>query len=415
MPTYRFTQGRGAGNRLSDSQARASKQLAASSHATGSVLPVQAQVYVAPHYPFQPLPMPSGPRPYRFDLSELLSQAEVEAIALSGKMAFHAVGDTGDERGTQMDFVAAMLTQDYDRSPSGEAPAFFYHLGDVVYFAGDIDKYASTFYETYAGYPGLIVSIPGNHDCQPDDPQDGPVDPNKKPLDGWIQNFMSQDPTRLGSLQTNSQRTQMNLPNVYWTFTTPLATVIGLFSNVGEMEAEVHQDQIDWFRGELTAADKTKALIVAIHHPPYSGDDEHSGSAVSEQVLFESFAATGVYPHLVMSGHVHNYQRFTVEQTLPSKAIDIVCMVAGNGGYTKLGKLKMISGAYPTPPLQLTSSLRLEQYDQENFGFVRIEVTRNELIATYYSALFQVSTSPASQPLDKFSINLASRKVQTLK
>ena len=60
----------------------------------------------------------------------------------------------------------------------------------MVYFAGDIDKYGECFYETYAEYPGLIVSIPGNHDCQPDDPQDGPVDPNKKPLDGWVQNFM---------------------------------------------------------------------------------------------------------------------------------------------------------------------------------------------------------------------------------
>lgn len=53
-------------------------------------------------------------------------------------------------------------------------------------FAGDIQGYGENFYETYAEYPGLIVSIPGNHDCQPDDPQDGPVDPNKKPLDGWV-------------------------------------------------------------------------------------------------------------------------------------------------------------------------------------------------------------------------------------
>jgi Calcineurin-like phosphoesterase len=73
------------------------------------------------------------------------------------------------------------LTQDYDDSAEGEVPAFLYHLGDVVYFAGDIQTYGETFYETYAEYPGLIVSIPGNHDCQPDDPQDGPVDPPRSP------------------------------------------------------------------------------------------------------------------------------------------------------------------------------------------------------------------------------------------
>ena len=79
---------------------------------------------------------------------------------------------------------------------------------------------------------------------------------------------------------------------------------------------------------ELQAAAADKALIVAIHHPPFSGDDEHSGSTVSEQVLFESFAETKRYPHLILSGHVHNYQRFTVHQN----GIDVPCVVAGNGG-----------------------------------------------------------------------------------
>src|SRR5262249_5324337 len=152
-----------------------------------------------------------------------------------------------------------------------------------------------------------------------DDPQDGPVDPNKKPLDGWVKNFMSDDPTRLGSLKTTSSRTQMNLPNVYWTFTTPLATIIGLFSNVSETEAEIHQDQIDWFTNELKTADPDKALIVTIHHPPFSGDTEHAGSTVAEQILFKSFAQTNVYPHLILSGHVHNYQRFTVAQGVGGK------------------------------------------------------------------------------------------------
>ena len=72
----------------------------------------------------------------------------------------------------------------------------------MIYFAGDIDMYGDNFYETYKDYPGFIVAIPGNHDCQPDDPQDGPVDPNKFPLDGWIQNFMSKNPGQLGSLKT---------------------------------------------------------------------------------------------------------------------------------------------------------------------------------------------------------------------
>jgi hypothetical protein len=270
-----------------------------------------------------------------------------------------------------------------------------------------------TFYETYANYPALIVSIPGNHDCQPDDPQDGPVDPTKKPLDGWVQNFMSPTPGKLGSLKTNANRTQMDLPNVYWTFTTPLATFIGLFSNVSETEAEIHQDQIDWFRGELQAADPQKALIVAIHHPPFSGDTEHSGSSESEKILFQSFAATGIYPHLILSGHVHNYQRFTVKQTTSGGSFDIVTVVAGNGGYTNLSRMQNLNGAPPEAPLTLTDSLTLERFDQSNFGFMRFEVGKDSLTGTYFSAPFQAGATPAANAGDMFTIDLRTRSVTT--
>ncbi len=408
MSKHVLAPGRGAGNQRPQASAAPTTQ----SHATNSVLAVQSTHFVAPHFPFQPLPPPLGKPPFRFDLSQLLHPDEVNKIAQT-KLVFHTVGDTGDERGKEMDFVAAMMTEDYDNSPEGEAPAFYYHLGDVVYFAGDVNDYGENFYETYAEYPALIVSIPGNHDCQPDDPQDGPVDPNKKPLDGWVQNFMSNDPTKLGSLKTTSSRTQMDLPNVYWTFTTPLATVIGLFSNVGETEAELHQDQIDWFKGELKAADANKALIVAIHHPPFSGDTEHAGSTVAEKVLFESFAATSRYPHLILSGHVHNYQRFTVKQTDNTGSIDIPCVVAGAGGYSKLGKLHKVKGKYPVAPLQLTDTLKLEKYDQDNFGFLRLEVSKQQIAGTYFSARYdETVTAPKPAATDKFTIDLKRRSVK---
>ena len=422
MSKHKLAKGRGAGNRrqfpsavsTSSSTAHSSATHSAStykSHAENSKMPVQSKHFVDPHHPFQPLPAPLGKSPFRFDLTQLLHQDEVDKIAKT-KLVFHTVGDTGDERGKEMDFVAGMLTQDYDNSADGEAPAFFYHLGDVVYFAGDIQTYGETFYETYAEYPGLIVSIPGNHDCQPDDPQDGPVDPNKKPLDGWVQNFMSSDPTRLGSLKTTSSRTQMDLPNVYWTFTTPLATIIGLFSNVGETEAEIHQDQIDWFKSELKAADVDKALIVTIHHPPFSGDTEHSGSTVAEKVLFESFTATGKYPHLILSGHVHNYQRFTVQESVKSKTVEIPCVVAGAGGYSKLGTLHKIKGKPPMAPLQLCDTLRLESYDDQYFGFLRLEVTKDDIVGTYYSAPYVEGETPKPRITDGFTIDLAARTVR---
>jgi hypothetical protein len=373
---------------------------------------VQSTHFVAPKYPFQPLPTPNGPAPYRYDLGHLLVAEDVQKIVEAGVLVCHTVGDTGDYRGRQQDFVAQMMTADADALPDGHKPAFFYHLGDVIYFAGDIDKYGDNFYETYKDYPSFIVSIPGNHDCQPDDPQDGPVDPNKKPLDGWIQNFMSTDPTQIGSLKTSATRTQLDLPNVFWTFTTPFATFVGLFSNVGEIEGEIHQDQVDWFHGELTAADPHKALVVAVHHPPYSGDVEHTGSTAVYKVLFDSFAATKRYPHLILSGHVHNYQRFTSTVKAPHGSIKLTCVVAGAGGYTNLGKLQKIKGAYPTTPLQVLPDLVLDSYDHDDFGFLRLEISKTEIIGTYFAAPYQVSGDPATRQIDRFVVELATHKVK---
>ncbi len=380
---------------------------------SGSKLQVQAPHTQLPVYPFQPLPPPNGSSPYRYDLSQLLTADDVKRITNAGVMVLHTVGDTGDYRGQQQDFVAAMMTQDAQSLPANDQPAFFYHLGDVVYFAGDIIKYPDNFYATYKNYPGFIVAIAGNHDCQPDDPADGPGDPNKYPLDGWVQNFMTKDPSQPGSNKTGATRTQMDLPNVYWTFTTPFATIIGLFSNVGEDEAEFHQDQINWFQSELSAADPNLALIVAVHHPPFSGDDEHSGSSVADQTLSNAFKATGRYPNLVLSGHVHNYQRFTSVVEAPKGQWQIPYIVAGAGGYTNLGKLQKVNGAYPDPtkPLQVGNGLTLQRYDQNNFGFLRLEVSKTQILGTYMSAPYSAGATPAAGVVDAFTIDLVKHTV----
>lgn len=375
-------------------------------------LQVQATGTQFPSYPFQPLPPPNGPAPYRFDLSQLLPAADIATIE-KGTLVFHTVGDTGDHRGQQQDFVAALMTEDAQSLPSNRKPAFYYHLGDVVYFAGDISMYGDNFYQTYKDYPCFIVAIPGNHDCQPDDPLDGPVDPNKVPLDGWVQNFMSKDPQQPGSMKTGANRTQLDLPNVYWTFTTPWATIIGLFSNVGESEGEIHQDQIDWFQKELTAADPNLALIVTVHHPPFSGDIEHSGSSAVDVVLRNAFSATQRYPNLILSGHVHNYQRFTSVVEGPKGQLQIPYVVAGAGGYTNLGKLQRVNGAYPKAPLALGNGLTLEQYDQDNFGFLRLEVSKTQIVGNYFSAPYSVGGTPVAKLVDSFTVNLAKNTVAT--
>jgi len=129
-------------------------------------------------------------------------------------------------------------------------------------------------------------------------------------------------------------------------------------------------------------------------------------------VPFESFAATGKYPHLILSGHVHNYQRFTVQESVKNKTLEIPCVVAGAGGYSKLGTLHTIKGKPPMAPLQLTDTLRLESYDDQYFGFMRLEVTKDEIAGSYFSAPYQEGETPKVRLSDGFTIDLAARTVR---
>jgi hypothetical protein len=82
MTKHVLKPGRGAGNRRQH-VATPPAAHGYKSHATNSKLQVQSKHFVAPHFPFQPLPTPLGKPPFRFDLSELLHQDEVDKIAAS--------------------------------------------------------------------------------------------------------------------------------------------------------------------------------------------------------------------------------------------------------------------------------------------------------------------------------------------
>jgi acid phosphatase type 7 len=119
------------------------------------------------------------------------------------------------------------------------------------------------------------------------------------------------------------------------------------------------------------------------------------------------------YPHLVLSGHVHSYQRFTVEENDSRGAFEIACVVAGNGGYSKLGKLHKIDGAPPEAPMPLSDTPKLDAYDEDNFGFLRFEVDDKQIVGSYFSAAYEETTTPRPTMMDRFIINLPDRTVTT--
>ena len=91
--------------------------------------------------------------------------ARVAAIQKSGQIVFHTVGDTGStERACDTIQVADKMVGDFTEANPADVPAFYYHLGDVVYYFGEATYYYDQFYEPYRNYPAPILAIPGNHD-----------------------------------------------------------------------------------------------------------------------------------------------------------------------------------------------------------------------------------------------------------
>ena len=331
---------------------------------------------VHPHHTFQPLPSPTGQAPYHLKLEDVLPKDRYDAIVSSKKLVFHTAGDTGGvQSGSAQYIVAQHMEKDLNTNQGNDRPAFFYHLGDVVYYNGEAQHYYAQFYEPYKGYDAPIFAIPGNHD--------GDVFEVQVPsLAAFADNFCAPVPqfTREAG---DVSRHAMTQPNVYWTLETPYATIIGLYTNVPE-GGMLDQDQIDWLHSEMRTADPNKGLIIAMHHPIYSGDKWHSGSAYMGNILDEAINETKRVPDLVLAGHVHNYQRFTRHLKMDGRDVQVPYIVAGAGGYFHLHYEQTLDGKLPEPGHHFGhENVTLDKYCDNRHGFLRLEITPNEIKGTY--------------------------------
>ncbi len=201
-----------------------------------------------------------------------------DTIRATGRIVFHTVGDTGGVFGTEVkEAISAQMEAQVTAVDEASNPAFFYHLGDVIYFNGQSSHYNAKFYEPYQYYQPHIFAIPGNHDG------DTSVRPGDEPdpestLTGFMTNFCDIQPH-----QVTNWRTSMTQPYVYWTLDAPFVTIIGLYSNVdGTLDGRGMNEQKQWLQDQLQAAAPDKCLVVAVHHPPYSLDRPHGGAPTSE-------------------------------------------------------------------------------------------------------------------------------------
>ena len=353
----------------------------------------------------------------------------VKAIQAADQLVFHAVGDTGNTRGPEdQSAVADKMVADYDDPDPRSVPSFLYHLGDVVYSFGEEQYYYDQFYDPYRDYPAPIFAIPGNHD--------GMVSPltSTPSLQAFLTNFCTAgEPPHRTPEAGGLVRTAQIQPGIYFTFEAPFVRILGLYSNCledpgvissqGDEFPYLGETQVDFLKAALKRIKSENfdgAVIIAVHHPAYvaqistNGDGpqsvgRHGGSPRMLADIDSACAEAEVWPHAVLSGHAHNYQRFTRRED----GRETPFLVAGNGGHAVARLTRKGIPTLRTPVIQKALSngkdnVTFENYDDAEFGYLRIVVNSAQLRIEYHPAS---DGAFAKTPDDFVTVELATHKL----
>jgi hypothetical protein len=408
------------------------------------------------HGVWTPIPVdpPAGQHNLKF---KDINPDEARAIRQRGVLSFHAVGCSGDfKEHLPGSLVAkAMAAQiSNPRAPAGSQAAvgasFLFHLGDLVYKDEDPSDpdgkdqammYNSQFYAQYADYGREIFAVAGNHDAKTS------VHAKKSAILHFLQNFCASKRGKSPDNQTvNSSRLTMIQPYPYWLFETAVCYVVALFTN------DLNGGQIDDPMGTSTpqyrwlvetlksikAAANGKVVFLALHYSPYSGaanfeerGDPNLGPTPRRappagvllplgNILQQAFHESGQYPDVVLSAHAHSYQRIVYTY---ASGWQIPYLVAGCGGHGPIEKIsKTCSGENMTLPslpfdvilppglaLPKGDSVKVVSYNDDNFGFLRLTVDKNQkiVIGEFFSA-HDESNSTGAFPIlsDSFVLRL---------
>lgn len=355
--------------------------------ATGRATPtaVEQLQKTHPRHESKVQPLPGG-SPGRASASDLgITEDPGDGIS------FYVIGDHGGVKAAGPQNAVSYAIQ----NEIAEKDAFVYSVGDIVYFYGERWEYPHQFYEPYAHVPVPIVGIPGNHDGDIKGERT-----EREPLDGFMENFCDAKPSIPPTdPELEFGRHTQTQPYCDWTLDLKAVRIVGLYSNVvpgGHFE----DSQTEWLTAELAAAPAGKPLIVALHHPPYSVDAMHGGSAHVGEVLDKAFDDSTRTPELVLSGHVHDYQRFSRRRGDHT----ISYVVIGNSGYHNLH----VFARDAKQGEEVADGVTFEYGDAKEYGFLKLTVTGGKIAGSYTGvrpgAMPDGSDAAVSPAKDSFSI-----------
>jgi hypothetical protein len=326
-------------------------------------------------------------------LADVIGKAGSDAIAASNQITIHVAGDTGvpeTDHETKQVLVADAMAKDYDPAHPETSPAFFLHVGDVIYGPAP-NSYLDQFYRPNMHYPGKIVAIPGNHDGE------------SAAKIGDFQKYFCSAAQVVPPIAGSIFRQTMTEPGVYWCLDAPFLQIIGLYSNSAENPGfisgpSIGQAQKQWLVKTLSslraarAGGLRKALIIITHHPPFSSGG-HSGSAQMLADIDDACTKAGIMPDAFFSGHAHSIQRYTRTVQFGGRSLRIPYVVTGCAGH---------GGQTVAPaPANKTGNPEFD-FSYEGWGYTKLQVTANALKISSYGVDVQ-----GAKLIDAYSAYLA--------
>jgi hypothetical protein len=224
-----------------------------------------------------------------------------------------------------------------------------------------------------------------------------------------------------------SYRSPQSLPYVYWELTTSIAHIFGLYSNVDGLldPLESPAKQAEWLTGRLQKVPPDRAVIFAVHHPPFSLAKSHGGCEPVGAALDSCARAAKRWPDLVLSGHVHSYQRYTrrvLDFGAGGGMREIPYVVAGAGGRAEkpadMDGLRRWEGQpeikppFVTQPRDPSLDLTLTGLDTGDPGFLLLDISRTSILCRAYRVPFDSHQTVDWQ--DGFTVDLQTHQVKNL-
>lgn len=240
-------------------------------------------------------------------------------------------------------------------------------------------------------------------------------------------------------------------PYVYWRLDTPLAYIIGLYSNIANggilddptkhPKGPQYQwlvEQLKHVKEENASNTPRKAVLLAVHYPPYSGatnfdkrGDPTQGPTPGVEnarrfgdLLQDAFTESGQRPDAVFSAHAHLYQRLMY---CYHDGWEVPYLIAGSGGHFPVeGMWKMCNGdlglaqTRPFPavkpkgfPLPYGDEVQVVAYNDGSFGFLRVTITSNKETRQLSTLTGEFFTADGGSPTlyDTFVLDLETHKI----